>query len=71
MFTIQNLFSRFMALLTEGSLDEYEITFMDDYGNLFTEYILAKDVETAAFNAFELSSHRDMILKDVRLCDEW
>ena len=60
-----------MALLTGGSLKEYEITLMDDYGNLFTEYILAKDVETAAFNALELSSHSDMLLKDVRLCDEW
>tara|TARA_Y100000361_G_C10975274_1_gene246124 strand:+ start:130 stop:294 length:165 start_codon:yes stop_codon:yes gene_type:complete len=53
------------------ALNEYAVTLADDYGNLFTEYVLAKDVETAAFNALELSSRRDMLLKDVRMTDEW
>lgn len=52
-------------------LNEFEVTLSDDYGNLFTEYILAKDVESAAFQALELSSHSDMLLKDVRMTDEW
>ena len=44
---------------------------MDDVGNLFVEYVLADGIETAAFNAYELSSQRDCLLKDVRMCDEW
>ena len=60
-----------MALLGRQRHEEYEVTLSDDYGNLFTEYVLAPDVERAAWQAYELSSHRDLILKDVRLCDEW
>ena len=59
-----------MALLGKA-LTEFEVTLSDDYGNLFTEYILAKDVESAAFQALELSSHSDMLLKDVRMSNEW
>ena len=33
--------------------------------------ILAKDKETAAFNALELSFNREETLIDVRLSDEW
>ena len=60
-----------MALLGRTHYDEYEVTMSDDYGNLFTEYVLSPSVERAAWQAMELSSHREMILKDVRICDEW
>jgi|GEM_PF-5471885 len=33
--------------------------------------ILAKDKETAAYNALELSLNREEQLIDVRLADEW
>jgi|TARA_R110002050_G_C8521340_1_gene477635 hypothetical protein len=33
--------------------------------------ILAKDKETAAYNALELSLNREESLIDVRLSDEW
>lgn len=60
-----------MALLGQLKYDEYEVKLIDDVGNVFVEYVLAKDAETAAFNALELSSQRDLKLKDVRMCDEW
>ena len=60
-----------MALLGRLHHDEYEVRMMDDVGNVFIEYVLAPDVERAAWQAMELSSQRDCTLKDVRLCDEW
>ena len=44
---------------------------MDDYENVIVDYVLAPSVERAAWQAMELSSHRNLLLKDVRLCDEW
>jgi len=60
-----------MAFLCSGSLHEYEVKIVDTAGNVHVNHILAKDVETAAFNALELSSRRNCKLKDVRMCDEW
>ena len=60
-----------MALLGTQRLDEYEVKLMDDVGNIRVEYVLAPDVERAAWQALELSSQRNCTLKDVRLCDEW
>jgi len=60
-----------MALLGRLHHDEYEVRMMDDVGNVFIEYVLAPDVERAAWQAMELSSQRDCTLKDVRMCDEW
>ena len=60
-----------MSLLGKVRYDEFEVRMMDDVGNVRIEYVLAPDVERAAWQAMELSSHREMILKDVRLCDEW
>lgn len=71
MFTIDRLGGYLLALLGNSKLKEYEVTLMDDVGNLFVEYVLADGIEAAAFNAFELSSQRDCLLKDVRMTDEW
>ena len=43
---------------------------MDDFENIIVEYVLAPDVELAAWQAKELSVRRNLLLKDVRLCDE-
>lgn len=58
-----------MPLLGERQ-NEYEIVLMDDFENIFVEYVLAPDVERAAWQAKELSVQRSLLLKDVRLCDE-
>ena len=60
-----------MALLGLQRLDEYEVRMMNDVGDMLIEYVLAPDVERAAWQAMELSSQRELTLKDVRLCDEW
>ena len=60
-----------MALLGKVRYDEYEVHMMDDTGNMRVEYVLAPDVERAAWQAMELSNQRECTLKDVRLCDEW
>jgi len=51
--------------------NEYEVALMDDVGNVLIEYVLAPDVERAAWQAMELSSQRNCTLKDVRLSNEW
>ena len=60
-----------MALLGKIHHDEYEVKMIDDVGNVRVEYVLAPDVERAAWQAMELSSQRNCTLKDVRMCDEW
>ena len=60
-----------MALLGKVHHHEYEVKMMDDVGNVRVEYVLAPDVERAAWQAMELSSQRNCTLKDVRMCDEW
>ena len=60
-----------MALLGKVRLDEYEVHMINDVGNMVIDYVLAPDVERAAWQAYELSSQRNCIIKDVRLCDEW
>ena len=51
--------------------DDYKVILQDDRGNLFQEYVTAKDVETAAYNALELSRTRDLQLVNVIMEDEW
>ncbi len=51
--------------------DDYKVILQDDHGNLFHEYVTAKDVETAAYNALELSRERDLQLVNVIMEDEW
>ena len=60
-----------MALLGKVRYNEFEVHMIDDVGNMLIEYVLAPDVERAAWQALELSSQRGCIIKDVRLCDEW
>mgnify|MGYP001408085670 CR=1 FL=1 len=60
-----------MALLGRVKYDEYEVRMMTDVGDMLVEYVLAPDVERAAWQAMELSNQRNCTLKDVRLCDEW
>ena len=60
-----------MALLRGRTLEEYEVQMVDDFENVIVDYVLARDVERAAWQARELSSRRNLVLKDVRMCDEW
>jgi AICAR transformylase/IMP cyclohydrolase PurH len=52
-------------------MDEYEVKMMTDVGDVLVEYVIAPDVERAAWQALELSSQRNCTLKDVRMSDEW
>ena len=71
MFTIDKLGGYLLALLGRQKYYEYEVRMMDDVGNVHVEYVLAPDVERAAWQSMELSSQRNCTLKDVRMCDEW
>lgn len=60
--------------LSQSPLQEYMVTLSNEnegFYSLDTIYILAHDSMEAAYNAMELSTDRNCILKDVRLCDEW
>lgn len=71
MFTIVNWGYHLLALLGRQKYNEYEVRMIDDVGNVRVEYVLAPDVERAAWQSMELSSQRNCTLKDVRMCDEW
>ena len=60
-----------MAFLPPQTLREYEVKMKPPVGNVVVDYVLAPDVERAAWQAMELSSQRNCTLKDVKLCDEW
>ena len=60
-----------MPLLGTQPLREYEVKMINNVGDVRIEYVLAPDVERAAWQALELSSQRNCTLKDVRMCDEW
>ena len=60
-----------MAFLPTQSLREYEVKMIPEVGNVIVDYVLAPDVERAAWQALELSSQRNCKLKDVRQIDEW
>ena len=60
-----------MSLLGKIRYDEFEVHMMDDPGNMRVEYVLAPDVERAAWQAMELSSQRNCTLKNVVMIDEW
>ena len=59
-----------MALLG-NRYDEYKVILTDDEGNYYEEYVVAPDVERAAWNAMELSKTRNLVLKNVIREDEW
>ena len=71
MFTIDRLGGYLLALLGRQKYYEYEVRMIDEVGNVRVEYVLAPDVERAAWQSMELSSQRNCTLKDVRMCDEW
>lgn len=71
MFTIVKWGYQLLALLGRVRYHEYEVTMCDDVENVRIEYVLAPDVERAAWQALELSSQRNCTLKNVRMCDEW
>ena len=60
-----------MSLLGKVRYDEFQVHMMDDTGNMRIEYVLAPDVERAAWQAMELSSQRNCTLKNVVMIDEW
>ena len=60
-----------MPLLGTQPLREYEVKMINDVGDVVVDYVLAPDVERAAWQSLELSSQRNCKLKDVRQCDEW
>ena len=60
-----------MPLLGTQPLREYEVKMINDVGDVVVDYVLAPDVERAAWQSLELSSQRNCTLKDVRQCDEW
>jgi len=49
---------------------EYQVMMVDDFENVIFDYVLAKDVEHAAWEALKLSSRRNLTLKDVCLSYE-
>lgn len=59
-----------MALLGHR-YDDYKVMLEDDYGNITYMYVVAKDAETAAYNALELSLERNLTLKNVIREDQW
>ena len=71
MFTIDTWRCYLLALLGLQTMNEYEVKLKDDVGNIRIEYVLAPDVERAAWQAMELSNQRNCTLIDVRMCDEW
>ena len=60
-----------MSPLLGNRYDDYTVMLEDDYGNVFYERVCAPDVETAAYNALELSTQRNLTLKNVIREDEW
>jgi len=66
------MWRKLLALLGTTAHVEYEVVMMDDFENLVVDYVLATSVEHAAWQAYELSNRRNLILKDVILADyEW
>ena len=60
-----------MALLGRARYDDYEVILENEAGDLHTMYVVAPNLEQAAWSAMELSTQRKCTLKDVRMCDEW
>ena len=60
-----------MPLLGRTRYDDYEVTLENEAGDLHTMYVVAPNLEQAAWSAMELSTQRNCTLKDVSMCDEW
>ena len=52
-----------MPLLGRQRMNEYEVKMLTDDGDMLIEYVLSPDVERAAWQALELSSHVNVHLK--------
>ena len=59
-----------MPLLSKTRYEDYEVT-LSQGDEIFTEYVIAQDLEHAAWAALELSHDRTCTLKNVRRCDDW
>lgn len=59
-----------MPLLGTTKWKTWEVK-LDNGEDIEIAYVLAQDVQHAAWQALELSKHRNCKLKDVRLTDEW
>ena len=59
-----------MPLTGKQPLTKYRVV-MTNGVDTFKEYVLASDVERAAWQAMELSTQRDLQLKDVIREGEW
>lgn len=59
-----------MPLLGNQKLDEYMVV-LEDGQERWTEYVMAPDLEHAAWAGFELSTNRRAELKDVIRTYEW
>ena len=59
-----------MPLLGNQKLDEYMVI-LEDGQERWTEFVLAPNLEHAAWSALELSTNRNAQLKDVIRTDEW
>jgi hypothetical protein len=70
MFTLAQGRSLLMPLLG-NRYDDYTVMLEDDTGNVYHERVCAPDVETAAYNALELSKVRNLRLKNVIKEDQW
>ena len=51
--------------------DDYKVILEDEYGFTYEEYVIAKDVEHAAWTALELSHDQNLTLKNIIREDEW
>ena len=59
-----------MRLLNRGKWQTYAVMLRDGE-DVWIEHVLAKDSMSAAYQALELSEHRNCTLHDVALIDEW
>jgi hypothetical protein len=59
-----------LPLLGRTKYQEYEVTLVDGE-ELWIEYVVAPNLEHAAWSALELSKNRDAQLKNVKLTDDW
>ena len=59
-----------MAFLPTQSLREYEVKMIPEVGNVIVDYVLAPDVERAAWQALELSNQRNPTQR-CEASDEW
>ena len=60
-----------MHLLNKRQWQTYAVILKDGEDVFWIEHVLAKDSMSAAYQALELSEHRNCTLHDVALIHEW